>query len=58
MTQMNELEPNVKDKRRWTLSKKDLIRMLMAMDRYDVESVVLRDETDYLNWEIPSLRKK
>jgi hypothetical protein len=58
MAQMNEIAPGVKDKRRWTLSKKDLIRMLMAMDRYDVQSVVLRDETDYLNWEIPSNRKK
>ena len=55
MTQMQELES--KDKRRWKLSKRDLVKMLMAMDRYDVESVVLRDETNYLNWEIPSRKK-
>jgi hypothetical protein len=47
----------LQDRKRWTLSKRDLVTMLMAMDRYDVKSVVLRQETDYLNWEILPKKK-
>jgi DNA invertase Pin-like site-specific DNA recombinase len=58
MTPIRELEqPQAESQKRWSLSKSDLVKMLMAMDRYDVKSVVLRQQTDYLNWEIPPKRR-
>ena len=43
----------VEPRHRWTLSKRDIIKMLMAMDRYNASSVVLKGDREEFNWEIP-----
>jgi hypothetical protein len=43
---------------RWTLSKRDVIKMLMAMDRYNASSVVLKGDREEFNWEIPGPAKR
>jgi hypothetical protein len=39
------------------LNRTDVLKMLMTMDRYQVDSVVLRQEEDYLNWELPQAKR-
>lgn len=46
------------EKRTWTVTKRELVKMLMAMDRYNVESVVFKTEPDYFNWEIAPTAKR
>jgi hypothetical protein len=41
-----------------TLKKRDMLRMLMTMDRYQVDSVIIKPESDSFNWEIPLSRWK
>lgn len=49
--------PAASPRHRWTLSKRDVIKMLMAMDRYNVSSVVIKGDLDEFNWEIPGPAK-
>jgi len=48
---MPTLKPS--ESKRLTLKKRDVLKMLMTMDRYQVDSVVIRQEDDYFNWELP-----
>ncbi|HTL70383.1 MAG TPA: hypothetical protein VL404_03735 [Candidatus Eisenbacteria bacterium] len=43
---------------RLTLKKRDVLKMLMTMDRYQVDSVIIKPESDSFNWEIPLSRWK
>jgi hypothetical protein len=42
----------------WTLHKSEVVKMLMAMDRYKVSSVTVNTEPDYFNWQIEPAKKK
>ena len=41
---------------RITLKKRDMLKMLMTMDRYQVDSVIIKPESHSFNWEIATPR--